>query len=249
VNQIRNSIQFIGSGDAFASAGKFNTCFHVVCKTHNFLIDCGASSLIALKKFEINLNQIDYIFLSHFHGDHFGGLPFFILDAQFVQNRKNPLTIIGPATVQERVTELMEAMFKGSSSIPFNFALNFIDATDFTALKIDDIEVTYYPVTHSPESCPHGLRVNTNGITIAYTGDTEWTETIVDLSEGADLLIMECYNYLKESKLHMSYKLLVENEARLKSTKIMLTHLGDDMIQNADKIKFDICSDGGIFHF
>jgi len=72
-------VQFIGSGDAFGSGGRFNTCFHVTGKKMNFLIDCGASSLIALKANNIDLNSIDTILFSHFHADHFGGIPFFML--------------------------------------------------------------------------------------------------------------------------------------------------------------------------
>ena len=50
-------LQFIGSGDAFGSGGRFNTCFHVTGDKVNFLIDCGASSLIGLKTNEISLNE------------------------------------------------------------------------------------------------------------------------------------------------------------------------------------------------
>ena len=70
-------LQFVGSGDAFGSGGRFNTCFHVVGAETNFLIDCGASSLIAMNRFGIDRNAIDFILLTHFHADHCGGVPFF----------------------------------------------------------------------------------------------------------------------------------------------------------------------------
>jgi len=69
-------IRFLGSGDAFGSGGRFHTCFHVGAGTGAFLIDCGATSLIALKKFAIDRNAIRAILISHLHGDHFWGLPF-----------------------------------------------------------------------------------------------------------------------------------------------------------------------------
>ena len=72
-------VQFIGCGDAFGSGGRFNTCFHVEGIGANFLIDCGASSLIAMKQLPIDRTAIDLILLTHFHPDHFGGVPFSFL--------------------------------------------------------------------------------------------------------------------------------------------------------------------------
>jgi len=108
-------LQFIGSGDAFGSGGRFNTCFHVIGDQANFLIDCGASSLIALKANNIVLNDIQTIFITHFHADHFGGIPFFILDAQFHSKRIEPLTITGPQGLEEWYEGVMETAFPGSS--------------------------------------------------------------------------------------------------------------------------------------
>ncbi|MBZ0148102.1 MAG: MBL fold metallo-hydrolase, partial [Pseudorhodoplanes sp.] len=82
-------LQFIGSGDAFGSGGRFNTCFHLTGARTNALIDCGASSLIALKRAGIDRNAIETILVTHFHADHFGGVPFFVLDAQLVAKRSD----------------------------------------------------------------------------------------------------------------------------------------------------------------
>ena len=80
----------------------------------NFLIDCGASSLPALKRLGIARDDIDLILITHFHGDHFGGLPFFLLDAQF-SRRGRPLAIAGPQGIETRLKKVMEALFEHSS--------------------------------------------------------------------------------------------------------------------------------------
>jgi ribonuclease BN (tRNA processing enzyme) len=85
-------LRFVGCGDALGSGGRFNTCFQVTGERVNFLIDCGASSLPALKRLSIARDEIDLILITHFHGDHFGGLPFFLLDAQFAR-RTRPLVM------------------------------------------------------------------------------------------------------------------------------------------------------------
>ena len=86
----------IGSGDAFGSGGRFNTCFLLETAKGTLLVDCGASSLIALKARGVDPNAIDGILLSHLHGDHFGALPFLLMDAQFLTRRERPLLIAGP---------------------------------------------------------------------------------------------------------------------------------------------------------
>ena len=95
-------LRFVGCGDAFGSGGRLNTCFHVSGREANFLIDCGASALPALKRLEIDRNEIDLILITHFHGDHFAGLPFVLLDAQF-SRRTRPLTIAGPQGIETRL--------------------------------------------------------------------------------------------------------------------------------------------------
>src|SRR5690242_10684844 len=107
-------VTFLGSGDAFGSGGRFNTCFFVETGSGNFLIDCGASSLIAIRKFGVDPNTISTIFISHLHGDHFGGLPFLLLDAQFYSKREAPLTLVGPPGFRERLAQAMELFFPGS---------------------------------------------------------------------------------------------------------------------------------------
>jgi ribonuclease BN (tRNA processing enzyme) len=86
-------VKFLGSGDAFGSGGRLNTCFLVDRGEANFLIDCGASAMISIRRFNMDPNSVETILLSHLHGDHFGGLPFFILDAQLISKRTAPLSL------------------------------------------------------------------------------------------------------------------------------------------------------------
>ena len=76
------NVRFLGSGDAFGSGGRFQTCIQVSSEgsdAAHLLVDCGASSLVAMKRYGVETSDIDAIVLSHLHGDHFGVLPFFIL--------------------------------------------------------------------------------------------------------------------------------------------------------------------------
>lgn len=86
---------FLGSGDGFGSGGRLQTCLYVQGLDYGFLIDCEASSLIAMKRNSVYPSNIGWILLTHLPGDHFGGLPFLVLDGQF-SRRTLPLIIAGP---------------------------------------------------------------------------------------------------------------------------------------------------------
>ena len=107
-------VQFLGSGDAFGGGGRFQTCILVQAGQTAFLMDCGASSLVAMKRFGVDPAGINLILVTHLHGDHFGGIPFFVLDAQF-SRRSRPLVIAGPPGIEARTRQAMEVLFPGSA--------------------------------------------------------------------------------------------------------------------------------------
>ena len=208
------SLQFIGSGDAFGSGGRFQTCFRMAHEAGSLLVDCGASSLVALKRLGIAPGSIDAILLSHMHGDHFGGVPFFVLDAQF-SRRKKPLVIAGPPGVQGRVIRAMEALFPGSSSSEKPFDLEFVELGR-AAARVGASSVSALPVVHTPGCEAHGLRVEAFGRTVAYSGDTEWTEVLLELSAGADLFVCEAYFFDKRVPYHLDFRTLWSRRAGIR---------------------------------
>ena len=112
------TITFAGSGDAFGSGGRFQACIHLRQPAGPpVLLDCGASSLAALKRCDLDPGEVAAVFVSHLHGDHFGGLPFLVLDGQF-SHRTRPLSVIGPPGTGKRLHAAMECLFPGSSAAP-----------------------------------------------------------------------------------------------------------------------------------
>src|SRR2546423_957174 len=197
-------LRFVGCGDALGSGGRSNTCFHVTGQGANVLIDCGASSLPALKRLGIARNDIDLILITHFHGDHFAGLPFLLLDAQF-SRRGRPLVIAGPEGIEMRLTQVMEALFEHSSKTRQRFELSVVALKPEQARSFGAVKVTPFPVVHGESGGPFlAYRIEAEGCVIAYSADTEWTETLVPLARDADLFIAEAYYYEKIVKNHLS---------------------------------------------
>src|SRR5882762_7289002 len=239
-------LQFVGCGDALGSGGRYNTCFHLTGERVNFLIDCGASSLPALKRLAIARDGIDLILIPHFHGDHFGGLPFMVLDAQFTR-RTRPRVIAGPEGIETRLTQLMEALFENSSKTKQRFDLSVIALKPEERRSFGAIGVTPYPVVHGESGGPHlAYRIEAQGRVIAYSADTEWTEALVPLARDADLFIAEAYTYDKPVKNHLSLAALEARLADIRPKRLILTHMGDDMLGRLDAINHDTAHDGMI---
>jgi ribonuclease BN (tRNA processing enzyme) len=239
-------LQFVGCGDALGSGGRYNTCFHVTGERVNFLIDCGASSLPALKLQGIAREEIDLILITHFHGDHFGGLPFLLLDAQFTR-RTRPLVIAGPQGIETKLTQLMEALFENSSKTERKFNLSIVALTPEGTRSFGAVTVTPFPVVHGASGGPFlAYRIEAEGRVIAYGADTEWTENLIPAARDADLFIAEAYTYDRIVKNHLSLVTLEAHLPEIRPKRLVLTHMSDDMLGRLDALDYMAASDGMI---
>jgi ribonuclease BN (tRNA processing enzyme) len=237
-------LRFVGCGDALGSGGRSNTCFHVTGENVNFLIDCGASSLPAMKRLGIARDDIELILITHFHGDHFGGLPFFLLDAQF-SRRSRPLVIAGPQGIEMRLAQLMEALFEHSSRTKQRFDLAVVALTPEESRTFGAVTVTPYPVVHGESGGPFlAYRVEAEGRVISYSADTEWTEMLIPAARGADLFIAEAYYYDKIVKNHLSLKTLEAHLAEINAKRLVLTHMSEDMLARLSELPYTAAEDG-----
>ena len=240
-------VRFVGCGDAFGSGGRYNTCFHVTGERINFLIDCGASSLPALKRLGIVRDDIDLILITHFHGDHFAGLPFLLLDAQFSRRRTRPLVIAGPQGIETRLAQVMEALFENSSKTKQRFDLSVVALRPEETRRFGAVDVTPFPVVHGESGGPFlAYRVEAEGRVIAYSADTEWTETLIPAARDADLFIAEAYTYDRAVKNHLSLRTLEAHLDEIKPRRLVLTHMSDDMLGRLDTLGYTTASDGMI---
>jgi ribonuclease BN (tRNA processing enzyme) len=237
-------LRFVGCGDAFGSGGRNQTCFHLTGERVNVLIDCGATSLPAMKKYGIAPDDIDLILITHFHGDHFGGLPFLLLDAQFTR-RSRPLLIAGPQGIETRLAQLMEALFENSSKRERKFELSVVELRPEQMRTFGALNVTPYPVVHGESGGPFlGYRVEAEGRIIAYSADTEWTEALIPAAREADLFIAEAYYYDKIVKNHLSLTTLEAHLSEINARRLILTHMSDDMLGRLDALAYSAASDG-----
>ena len=238
-------VQSLGCGDAFGSGGRLNSCFFIRTKTHGILLDCGASVMIALKKQHLSGADVDIILITHLHGDHFGGLPFFICEIIAMGNRKKPLTIIGPAATEERARQALEIFFPGVS-VQEDTPVTFLTYVPKQMLEFQSLQITAYEAIHSPATNPHSLRLEIENTVIAYSGDTEWSDTLIDMSMNADLFICEASTWNTPVKHHLSVQTVMAQLHRIHAKRTVLTHLGDEALRHVNDIPLTIATDGMI---
>jgi len=239
----RVELRLLGTGDAFGSGGRLQTCFHLSGAGGELLIDCGATALIALKRAGLNPNDIGWVLLTHLHGDHFGGLPFFIIDAQF-SGRSRSLAIAGPHGLAGRVEAAMESFYPGSARKQRAYEIVFQELEPRQPAVVGPARVTAFPVAHPSGAPAYALRVEYGGKIIAYSGDTEWTEVLVEAAGGTDLFLCECCFWEPKARYHLDYQTLKEKRPLLDCHRLLLTHLGKEMWEHSKEIEFEVAADG-----
>ena len=236
-------LTILGCGDAFGSGGRFNTSFLLEQGDQRILVDCGASTLIRLKQLGVSVTSIDTIVITHFHGDHYGGIPFLVLSNHIEYKRATPLTIIGPFGVKRMVYSLQEALYPGTSNILELLDITFVEYQDRQWTDVNDLEVYARTVTHAVPSNPHGVKIRWQDKVFAFSGDTEWNDSLVDLADGADVFVVECNNLNEDSPGHLSYQTILSRQTLFNSKRLLLTHMGTEVISQ-EKLEIERLSDG-----
>jgi ribonuclease BN (tRNA processing enzyme) len=211
------------------------------------LLDCGASSLVALKARKVELNGIDGVILSHLHGDHFGALPFLLLEYQFHSRRERPLAIVGPPGTRERIIAACEVFFPRSSRNAWRFPLEIAEIAPGVSDEVLGFAVRTVEVIHQSGAPSTAVRLTLGGKALAYSGDTEWTDALVPIADGADLFLVECYDYARDLAGHMSFAKLREKRPQLRARRIMLTHMNPTMLARTGEAQghgFEVAEDG-----
>ncbi len=227
----------IGCGDAFGSGGRLQSAYLIEVAGRNVLLDCGASTMIGINNLGIDANAIDTVLISHLHGDHFSGLVWMTLSAQFASNRTTPLRVIGPPSIAHRYEAAAEILFPGMTRAKRVFDLEFVEITEAKPYADADLKVGAFEVRHPSGAPSHALRIAAGGRVLAFSGDTEWVDVLLDCAGGADLFLTECCSVDRPIKFHLDWRTIEQNLPRLTAGRIMLTHMSADMLDFAPSIR------------
>jgi len=242
-----DKLTVLGCGDAFASGGRSTTAFLIENGDHYVLLDCGASTLVRLKSLDFRLDKLKTIIITHFHGDHYAGIPFLIISNKFEWDGKLEWTIMGPPGLKNQIRMLQNAMYPGTGILVDELNLSFVEFAS-ESIHLDELTVKALPVKHSPLSIPHGVRMACSGRILAFSGDTEWHDNLLELGRNADVFIMECFKDRESVDGHLSLKNIEENASQINCKRILLSHMSNDVLQ-LSSTPFERLYDGQIIEF
>ena len=248
----RMKLTVVGCGDAFGSGGRHNTCFWLETAKAVLAVDFGASALPEIKALGLDPNRLDAVVVSQLHGDHFGGLPFFLLDGQFMSRRTRPLLIAGPPATRARLELALEDFFPNSTGTKWRFPWSVQEVPVGVASDVLGHSVITAEVVHQSGAPSTALRLSDGDKTFAYSGDTEWTDALLPIANNADFFICECYNHAGPLTGHMNWQTLKQKLAALAARRVMLTHMNPTMLERIDEISEEgvlIAEDGMVVEF
>ena len=237
-------VTVLGSGDAFGAGGRAHSAYLVEAPGTTFLLDCGPSILQTLQRVGARAGDIDFVLLSHLHGDHFGGLPFLFLDYKYREPRTRPFHIYGPPETERRVCNLFAALYERTARETLPFALEFTELPADASYTLRGIDVLSVAVPHTDELVCYALRVAVAGQVIFYSGDTGWTDKLLEHARGADLFLCECSTYETRMAIHLAYPEVAARAADFGCRRLVLTHLGEEPLRRRSSINLECAEDG-----
>jgi ribonuclease BN (tRNA processing enzyme) len=234
----------LGSGDAFGSGGRAHSAYLVEAPGATFLIDCGPSILQSLKRIGRDPGTIDFVLLSHLHGDHFGGVPFLFMEYYYERPRTRPFAVHGPEDSERRVRGLFSALYERTARETLPFAVHYQTVTPGTEYTVQGVRVRPFRVPHSEELVCIAYRLEVAGRTILYSGDSAWTDEFLTQSAGVDLFVCECSTYETRLDIHLAYDEIAERAKRFGCRRLLLSHLGSEPLRHLDTITLECAQDG-----
>lgn len=215
----------LGSGTGWLRIDRRAPAYLVSVGNFHLLLDAGPGTLYQLLHLGISLNEISAIFISHFHPDHVTDLiPFFFATRyQLGYNRQSPVSIIAHRKFLEFHEGLKGAF--GQWVSPPEGLIDFIllEGDTLQSFGLGPLTVKTLGVKHNEESL--AIRLEFEGKSLIYSGDTGLCREIIELARGGDLLILECANSLDlKSPFHLGPDDIAEIVFKAKPKKILLSH-------------------------
>ena len=137
-------------------------------------------------------------------------------------------------------------MYPGAATVDRAFETTFVELTERPPLDFGPARITPFQVRHSSGAPSYAVRVEYGGKLIAYSGDTEWTDALIQVADGVDLFVCECNFFDLKAPGHLNYVTLAENRPRINCSRLVITHMSEGMLARPEEVEFEMAADGAV---
>ncbi len=210
----------LGSGTCVPSLRRNAPGYYLETSGRQLLVDCGSGTLLQLEKAGRSFRDIDAVFITHAHPDHFADLMPFVhalIAAPALRRTKDFYLVCS--------REFMVYYEKAIASVlgkPRGFALRIVPIQD--TLDFEPFHVSTAKTIHSQDSIAY--RFECEGKSVVFTGDADYDQGLISLAENADLLIADCsFPDSMKAAGHLSAKECGSIARKAGVKKLVLSHL------------------------
>lgn len=183
----------LGSGTSIPLRGRSSPSLALVVENRPILFDMGPGSVHQMAKAGLDFEEIEQIFITHFHPDHTADLIHFLFASRTpsIVERRRPFVISGPRGIKALVQNLQDGYTNWLTLPPHVMTIEEFEVGISSQRAYGGFRIITAPVNHTPHSLAYRLE-DLSGKRVVISGDTGFCEEIVKLAEGADLLVLEC---------------------------------------------------------
>jgi ribonuclease Z len=214
-------VKFLGTGTA--TCEKYSNTSVLIETKKNILLDCGSQIPEKLWKYNSEKDFLDIIFISHTHGDHFGGIPSLLLK-MIELGRKKELTILCSYKNKKEIEKLNKLLFNIIND-NLKFKIKYITfSEEENKITIDSFNFHFAKTNHGTEE-NFAVRIENGNKIICYSGDGNSTKESEKLFINSNLLIHECFSYDENKPDHTSFITLKNKFQNIGIKCLALVHI------------------------
>ncbi|MEM4755515.1 MAG: ribonuclease Z [Candidatus Woesearchaeota archaeon] len=210
---------FLGVGEAFDEL-HHNTSILLEHDSH-LLLDCGFFAIRQLWKYTQDQNYLDAIYLSHFHADHYFGLPALLMRMK-EEKRKSPLTLITQRGGKSKINAVLSLAYK-TTLASFGFKINILEVKHGMQTKVNEFKVSFGRTIHAIPNL--AIRIGVGEKTLVYSGDGQFFKNHGNFYQGADVLIHDAYTLKKPNPYHATVEAILAYAKEMDIKRLALVHL------------------------